>query len=145
VTRCRSFAAREVAALTSTPAPARPSLSVLLVLPSSSMRDRNWKNAAPGSSAVVRERGSSMSRSTALTTIASIVAFLERANQARLAALEVGNGSLQRVGPRLPSGDLATGDVGEVLGQQGTPFGTEQAKREDLQHAAQQHVELPWV
>jgi hypothetical protein len=35
------------------------------------MWDRNCKNAAPGSSAVIRERPSSMSRSRALTTMAS--------------------------------------------------------------------------
>jgi hypothetical protein len=67
---------------------------------------------------------------------ARVVALLERANQAHLAALEVGKGSLERLHPRLPRRDLATGDVGEILGEQGTPFGTKHSQREELQHAA---------
>jgi hypothetical protein len=71
---------------------------------------------------------------------ARVVALLERANQARLAALEVGEGSLERLHPRLPCRDLATGDIGEVLGEQGPPLGAEQAQREELQDAAQQQI-----
>ena len=71
---------------------------------------------------------------------AGVVALLERANQARLAALEVGKGSLERLDPCLPCRDLATGDVGEIVGEQGTPLGAEQAQREDLQDAAQLQV-----
>jgi len=43
-----------------------------------------------------------------------VVALLERANKARLAALEVGKRSLERLDPRLPCRDLATGDIGKV-------------------------------
>jgi hypothetical protein len=71
---------------------------------------------------------------------AGVVALLQRANQARLTALEVGNGSLERLHSRFPGRDLATGDLREFLGEQGTPPGAEQAPREELQHAAQQHV-----
>ena len=43
---------------------------------------------------------------------ARIIALLDRANQTRLAALEVGNGSLERMDPRFPGRDLVTGDLG---------------------------------
>jgi hypothetical protein len=42
--------------------------------------------------------------------------------------------------PRFPGRDLATGDLGEILGEQGAPLGAEQAPREELQHATQQHI-----
>jgi hypothetical protein len=71
---------------------------------------------------------------------AGVIALLKRANQARLAALEVGNASLERLHPRLPGCDFATGDLGEILGEQGMALGAEQAPREDLQHATQQHI-----
>jgi hypothetical protein len=69
-----------------------------------------------------------------------VVALLQRANQPRLAALEVGKGSPERLDPRFPRRDLAIGDLGEILGEQGTPLGAEQAQREELQDAAQQQI-----
>jgi hypothetical protein len=64
---------------------------------------------------------------------AGVVALLERANQARLAALEVGNASLERMDPRLPGRDLVTGDRGDNLGEHsdGTRLRLEQRHRVD--------------
>jgi hypothetical protein len=71
---------------------------------------------------------------------ARVVALLQRLNQARLAALQVGNGPPQRLHPRLPCPDLATGHGGQLPGEQGPPFGTKEAPGEDLQHPTQQHI-----
>jgi hypothetical protein len=71
---------------------------------------------------------------------AGVIALLKRANQARLAALEVGNASLEHLHSRFPGRDLVTGDLGQILGEQGPPLGAEQAPGEELQHATQQHI-----